>query len=104
MARLDSLHPETSQWSQRLAIRRRAFACRLLRFTLITASVVVGIAARNATADPTYIENLTFSDRSPGSPRAKPYASVLRSDASDTSFAGLAGWGGGLNSWQLQFD
>src|SRR6476659_3021766 len=104
MARLDSLDAETKQRSHRLAIRRCAFAFRFLRFALITASVVVGISARHATADPNYIENLTFFDRSPGSPRAKPYDSVLRLDANDTSFAGLAGWGGGFSSWQQQFD
>ena len=104
MARLDSLYPAKSQRSHRLAIRHRAFARRFLLITLTTASVVVGIVAREAAADPNYIENLTFFDRSPGSPRAKPYASVLRLDANDTSFAGQAGWGGGFSSWQQQFD
>ena len=104
MARLDSLHPETTQRSHRLANRRWAFVCRFLLFALIATSVVVGIATREAAADPNYIENLTFFDRSPGSPRAKPYASVLRLDANDTSFAGAAGWGGGFSSWQQQFD
>ena len=36
--------------------------------------------------------------------RANPYESVLRLDANDTSFAAAAGWGGGFNSWQQQFD
>src|SRR6476646_4454974 len=104
MARLDTLHPESKQRPPRLAIRRWAFACRWLLFALIIASVAVGLAARDAMADPNYIENLTFFDRSPGSPRAKPYDSVLRLDANDTSFAGPAGWGGGFNSWQQQVD
>src|ERR1700704_1644988 len=104
MARLDSLHPETTLRSLRLAIGRWAFAYRFLLFALITTPLVVGKAPRDAAADPNYIENLTFADRSPGSPRAKPYASVLRLDANDTSFAGAAGWGGGFSSWQQQFD
>jgi lysophospholipase L1-like esterase len=104
MARLDSLHPETTQRAPRLAIRRRAFVYRFLLIVVVTTPIVVGIATREASADPNYIENLTFFDRSPGSPRAKPYASVLRLDANDTSFAGAAGWGGGFSSWQQQFD
>ena len=55
-------------------------------------------------ADLTYIENLTFSDRSPGSSRANATESVLRLDANDTSFAAAAGWGGSNSSWQQQFD
>src|SRR6478672_9193588 len=67
MARLDTSHPEFKQRPPRLAIRRWAFACRWLLFALIIASDVVGIAVRDAVADPNYIENLTFFDRSPGS-------------------------------------
>ena len=73
-------------------------------YCLVAWAVVFGCTARPAAADPNYIANLTFSDRSPGSPRAKPYASTLRLDANDTSFAGAANWGGGFDSWQKQFD
>jgi lysophospholipase L1-like esterase len=67
-------------------------------------ALVIGCTTRHAAADPNYIADLTFFDRSPGSPRAKPYEPVLRLDANDTSFAGAAGWGDGFNSWQQQFD
>ncbi len=80
------------------------FARPLLLFALIAASLFIASSARRAAADPNYIENLTFFDRSPGSPRAKPYASVLRTDSNDSSFASLAGWGGGFDTWQKQFD
>lgn len=62
------------------------------------------IVAATALADPTYIENLVFADRSPGSPRANSFEPTLRLDANDASFAGAAGWGGGFNTWQKQFD
>jgi lysophospholipase L1-like esterase len=73
-------------------------------YCLVAWALVAACGARPAAADPNYIATLTFSDRSPGSPRAKPYASVLRLDANDTSFAGAANWGGGFDSWQKQFD
>jgi lysophospholipase L1-like esterase len=104
MTRPYSLISKTTQQQRRSTYRGWVPASRFPLFALITASVVVGIAAHEAAADPNYIENLTFFDRSPGSPRAKPYASVLRLDANDTSFAGAAGWGGGFSSWQQQFD
>src|SRR2546430_4919946 len=105
MARSYSLLPENRQEPQRWANRGSALARPYtFLFAAIVAIVVVGITTQGAAADPNYLENLTFFDRSPGSPRAKPYDSVLRLDANDTSFASAAGWGGGFNSWQQQVD
>lgn len=105
MARWRSLKSGAPQESQQQTTRGRASACHLhLLFAALVAAFVLGVATQKAAADPNYIENLAFADRSPGSPRAKPYDSVLRLDANDTSFAGAAGWGGGFDSWQKQFD
>jgi lysophospholipase L1-like esterase len=91
---------ESQQQAERGGVSTRAFTLVVALVACIAGSTVV----RTAAADPNYVENLTFVDRSPGSARAKPYASVLRLDATDTSFAGAAGWGGGFDSWQKQFD
>src|SRR5882757_5214045 len=104
MARLYSLHNGTRQKSQQRAKRGWASTRAFTLLVALVACTAGSTVVRIATADPNYIENLTFVDRSPGSPRAKPYASVLRLDANDTSFAGQAGWGGGFSSWQQQFD
>ncbi len=71
---------------------------------IVVAWAVCSATASSAMADPTYIENLVFTDRSPGSPRANSFEPTLRLDANDASFAGPAGWGGGFNTWQKQFD
>jgi lysophospholipase L1-like esterase len=68
------------------------------------AGLVAILAAPHAAADPHYIENLTFFDRSPASPRANSFEPVLRLDATNETFASPAGWEGGFNSWQKQFD
>ena len=99
MALRHHLFSEATRAFGRLAGIAENVACRCL-----LAAVVVGWAVQPAAADANHIENLTFFDRSPGSPRANPYESVLRLDANDTSFAAAAGWGGGFNSWQQQFD
>src|SRR5437868_1564913 len=104
MARLYSSHNDIRPGSRQREKRGGALTSALMLLAAAIACIVGSTVARTAAADPTYIENLTFVDRSPGSPRAKPYASVLRLDATDTSFAGQAGWGGGFNSWQKQFD
>lgn len=57
---------------RRLAGMDRRAAC------LLIAASAVGIVTCGAAADPNYIANLTFSDHSPGSARAKPFDSVLR--------------------------
>lgn len=80
--------------------RLGAASLRALALTLAT----WGCFVPTATADPTYIDNLVFTDRSPGSPRANSFEATLRLDANDASFAGAAGWGGGFNTWQKQFD
>src|SRR5262245_48757940 len=69
-----------------------------------TVVAVISLLIATAQADPHYIENLTFFDRSPGSPRPKPYLPAQRLDANDSSFAGAAGWGGEFNTWQKQYD
>jgi len=104
MARSYSLHLKTRHDSRRTANCGWVVLRQPLLLVLVGALCVVGIAAREASADPNYIENLAFADRSPGSPRAKSYASVLRLDANNSTFAGAAGWGGGFSSWQQQFD
>ena len=71
---------------------------------ILCCAILAAVAATPAAADPHYLENLTFSDRSPGSPRANSFEPVLRLDANDQSFAFAAGWEGGFNSWQKQFD
>jgi lysophospholipase L1-like esterase len=71
---------------------------------LLLAITTWGCLAHAASADSSYIDNLVFTDRSPGSPRANSFEATLRLDANDASFAGAAGWGGGLDTWQKQFD
>src|SRR6478672_2838972 len=104
MSRPYSSNPETTKRRRRFANQSWGPTAFSLALAVATSFVVVGITTRHAAADPNYIANLTFFDRSPGSPRAKPYDSVLRLDANDTSFASLAGWGGEFSSWQQQFD
>lgn len=81
-----------------------AARCRQFVAVALVLSFALAVVTQQAAADPNHIANLTFVDRSPGSPRANPFESVLRLDANDTSFAGAAGWGGGFNSWRQQFD
>jgi lysophospholipase L1-like esterase len=88
-----------SQRSLRIEPSRAWRSCGLL-----CSAVLWAASATSASADPHYIENLTFSDRSPGSPRANSFEPTLRLDANDESFASAAGWEGGFSSWQKQFD
>ena len=87
---------------------RQAILAGLVRprqaLEILFCAILVAAGASLAAADPHYIENLTFADRSPGSPRANSFEPVLRLDANDQSFASPAGWEGGFNSWQKQFD
>ena len=65
---------------------RLAFAC------VFAATLLV---VQQNFANPNYIDNLSYFDRSP---RANSIESVLRLDANDASFAAAAGWGGGYTS------
>lgn len=86
------------------ASRSHARVSVVLLRAIVLAAAVCGAIGSTASADPNYIENLAFTDRSPGSLRANPFEATLRLDANDASFAGAAGWQGGFNAWQKQFD
>lgn len=73
-------------------------------FEILCCAILVAARASHSSADPHYIKNLTFSDRSPGSSRANSFEPVRQLDADDSSFASAAGWEGGFITWQKQFD
>lgn len=75
-----------------------------VRLRSLLGIVALAAMASGACADEHDIENLAFFDRSPDSPRADSFEPVLRQDANDSSFASLAGWLGGYDTWQKQFE